>query len=129
VNDDNKDWKRGEGLMGGLILIALGVAFLLGQQGLFGVAGVRDWWPLIVVAIGVGKLVGGGSGRRRRGGLWMVFVGLWLLANVNHYFGLDWHNSWPIMVIGGGVMMTLGALYGDSCRRSARSSSEVSHVE
>ena len=120
-----QDEKRGEGLVGGLILIALGVAFLLGQQGLFGVAGVRDWWPLIVVAIGVGKLVGG-SGRRRRGGLWLVFVGLWLLANTNHYFGLDWHNSWPIMLIGGGVMMTLGALYGDSCKRET---SEVSHGE
>jgi hypothetical protein len=124
--NSNQEEKRGEGLVGGLILIALGVVFLLGQQGLFGLPGIREWWPLIVVAVGVGKLVGAGSGRGRRGGLWMLFVGLWLLANANHYLGLDWHNSWPILVIGGGVMMTLGALYGDSCRRRR---SEVANVE
>jgi hypothetical protein len=105
--------KRADGLVGGLILIALGAVFLLGQQGLFGAAGIRDWWPLIVVALGVGKLVTGGDGRRRRGGFWLVFIGLWLLANTNHFFGLDWHNSWPIVLIGAGLMMTINALLGE----------------
>jgi hypothetical protein len=109
--------KRADGLVGGLILIALGAVFLLGQQGLFGVSGIRDWWPLIVVALGVGKLVSSGGGRRRRGGVWLVFIGLWLLANTNHYFGLDWHNSWPIVLIGSGVMITFNALSGDSRAR------------
>ena len=106
--------KRADGLVGGLILIALGAVFLLGQQGLFGVSGIRDWWPLIVVALGVGKLVSSGGGQRRRGGVWLVFIGLWLLANTNHYFGLDWHNSWPIVLIGSGVMITVNALLGES---------------
>jgi hypothetical protein len=109
--------KRADGLVGGLILIALGAVFLLGQQGLFGVAGIRDWWPLIVVAMGVGKMVSSGSGRRRRGGIWLVFIGLWLLANTNHYYGLDWHNSWPIVLIGSGVMITVNALLGESRSR------------
>ena len=74
------------------------------------IAGIRDWWPLIVVAIGAAKLIGGDA-ERRRGGLWLLFVGGWLLANTNHFFGLDWGNSWPVMVIGVGVMLTFGALF------------------
>jgi hypothetical protein len=109
--------KRADGVVGGLILVALGVIFLLEQRGLLGFAGITSWWPLIVVAMGVGKLVGGGSGRRRRGGLWLLFVGVWLLANTNHYLGLTWQNSWPIMLIGFGVMLTLGAVFGDRCGR------------
>lgn len=116
--------KRTDGIVGGLILIALGVIFLLEQQGLLAFAGITTWWPLFVVAIGLAKLIGGGSGRRRRGGLWLIFVGLWLLANTNHYWGLDWHNSWPIMVIGFGTMLVFGALSDD---RSAGEA--VQHVE
>jgi|RhiMethySRZTD1v2_1073278.scaffolds.fasta_scaffold2345041_1 cell wall-active antibiotic response 4TMS protein YvqF len=123
MNDGNRE-KRTDGVVGGVILITLGVIFLLEQQGLLAFAGIRNWWPLIVVAVGLAKLIGGGSGRRRRGGLWVLFVGLWLLANANHYWGLDWHNSWPIMVIGFGTMLVLGSLFGDRCGGEA-----VRHVE
>jgi hypothetical protein len=83
---------------------------------------MHDWWPLIVVAIGVGKLAGGG--RRRRSGLWLIFVGLWLLANTHRFFGLTWNSSWPILVIGFGVMLTLGALYGESGKEEEVSGGE-----
>jgi hypothetical protein len=102
--------KRADGLMGGLILIAVGTVFLFWQQGLLQVAGIREWWPLMVVAIGLAKLVSGPA-KRRRDGLWLLFVGAWLLANTQHFFGLSWQNSWPVMVIGLGVMLTLGALF------------------
>ncbi len=102
--------KRADGLMGGLILIAVGAVFLLLQQGILQAAGIRDWWPLIVVAVGLAKLVSG-DGERRRGGLWLLFVGGWMLLNTNHLYGLSWHNSWPILVIGLGTMLTLGAIF------------------
>lgn len=100
--------KRADGLVGGLILITLGAVFFLSQQGFWEFDGLRHWWPLIVVAIGVGKLLGGDE--RRGGGLWLIFVGSWLLANTNHWFGLTWRNSWPVMIIGVGVMLTGKAL-------------------
>jgi hypothetical protein len=102
--------KRVDGLMGGLILIAVGAVFLLLQQGILRMAGIWDWWPLIVVAMGLGKLVSGGA-KRRRDGLWLLFVGGWLLANTQHLFGLNWQNSWPVMVIGLGMLLSLGALF------------------
>lgn len=102
--------KRAEGLVGGLILITLGVIFFLSQQDVWEFDGMRHWWPLIVVAIGVGKLIGGGA-ERRGGGLWLLFVGAWLLANTNRWFGLHWGNSWPVMIIGVGLMLTWRALF------------------
>jgi hypothetical protein len=109
--DARTNGKRVEGLVGGLILMVLGAIFLLDGQGLWAFDGLRGWWPLIVIAIAVGKLIGADTGERRGGGLWLLFVGAWLLANTQHVFGLRWHTSWPILIIGLGVMMTVKALY------------------
>lgn len=38
----------------GLILIALGVIFLLANLGI--ISGLKDWWPVIIIAIGAGML-------------------------------------------------------------------------
>lgn len=68
------------------------------------------WWPLILVAIGLGRLLGGRGRRDVQGGLWLIFAGLWLVANFEHLFGLTWQNSWPLMVIAGGAMLVWGAV-------------------
>ncbi|MGE5672543.1 MAG: LiaI-LiaF-like domain-containing protein [Mycobacterium leprae] len=44
-------------LTGGLILIALGVIFLLDNLGFFSWVSIWKFWPLILVALGVGLLV------------------------------------------------------------------------
>ncbi len=108
MDSKTKD-KRAEGLVGGLILMVLGAIFLLDRQGLWDAGGLRSWWPLIVIAIAVGKLLGGDGGRRGNA-LWLLFVGVWLLVNTQHLFGLTWHDSWPILLIGFGVMLTGRAL-------------------
>jgi hypothetical protein len=49
--------------IGAVVLIVLGVLFLLSNQGLIPRLGplLREWWPLILIAVGVGLLF------RRRG--------------------------------------------------------------
>ena len=40
-------------------------------------------------------------------GLWMVFIGTWLFAVFDHRFDLTFRNSWPLLLIGGGLIMVI----------------------
>lgn len=92
----------------GLVLIAIGVLFLLEQ---FHIAGFNHllhiWWPMFIVMIGVSSIVGRG---KPWSGLWMIAIGLWLELIQLHLFGLTFRNSWPLLLIALGAIMTLRAL-------------------
>lgn len=105
---------------GAIWLIGLGVLFLFGNSGIFWLR-ARFLGPLILIAFGVWifvrKMTAGGQGfendgtpgytwrlaRAARGSVWMVVVGfVWLLD----VFGiLYWHQSWPIFLIVGGLLL------------------------
>lgn len=97
-------------LVAGAILIALGVFFLLFNFGVVEYDLPWQWSPLILVAIGAGRLATAGGHDDRRGGLWLILVGGWLLVNFHGLFGLHWRNSWPLLVVIAGGMMVWKAI-------------------
>jgi len=91
-------------LMAGVILVAVGLTFLLDNLDVIYIGEpVSHFWPLIVVAVGLAKIFQAQSPWERRKGFTMVFIGLWLLVSVLHMFGLTFHNSWPLLLIGFGI--------------------------
>ena len=92
----------------GLILIALGTLLLLDHLDVVGFGRmVRDYWPLILVFIGVPQLL---DRRSFSTGVWMVALGGWLQASRLHLFGLTFGNSWPLLVVAAGASITVSAL-------------------
>ena len=86
-------------LIGPFALITLGASMTLGRSAL--VCDAR-------------RLQGDGESRprhRRRGGatsgIWLMGVGVWLLLSQNGLFGLSFHNSWPLLIILGGIIMVI----------------------
>ncbi|MHB0972320.1 MAG: LiaI-LiaF-like domain-containing protein [Thermoanaerobaculia bacterium] len=107
MDDRNEQgWMTGR-IIAGIILIAVGIAFTLDSLDMLEIDGVWRFWPLILVAIGLGKLMTPPVPGKPREGYWMLFIGLWLLAAELHIFGLSYHNSWPILIIGVGISMLL----------------------
>jgi hypothetical protein len=45
-------------LLGGLLLLSMGVIFVLINLGIIQSRLVQTWWPLLLIAVGVVKLVG-----------------------------------------------------------------------
>jgi hypothetical protein len=88
------------GLIGPLFLIVLGSSILL-EKGTAIRVGRRD----------VDETRVGPFRRRRRldgsNGLWLIFIGLWMLVSQLHLFGLDYGSSWPIFIILAGVMIMI----------------------
>lgn len=107
---EDRERAHGGKLVAGVILIALGVFFLLFNLGMVEMDLPWEWWPLILVAIGAGRLVTADSQDDRRGGLWMILIGAWLLINFQRVFGLSWHNSWPLLIIASGGMIIWQAM-------------------
>ncbi len=83
----------------GVALVLAGLALTLVQLDLIHVEGVARFWPLLVIGGGIWQLATARKPKKRRDGVWIVLVGLWLLVNTLELFGLFWHNSWPVLMI------------------------------
>ena|SRR5512134_672905 len=107
-------------LMAGLVLILVGIALMVDRITILDVEG--GWWPFILLTIGAVKFFApsaSGSGSRRPGA-WLLFIGVWGLVNEFHLFGLDYGTSWPLMIVGVGVMIVWRAFEGPHvCARAA----------
>ena len=84
------------GLIPGLILIAVGTAFLLERFDFLSLRQVWQYWPMIVVVIGLGNLLKPEGGRRS---IFLLLIGVWLQINVLGLWGLDFGDSWPLLII------------------------------
>jgi hypothetical protein len=110
-------------LVWGGILLILGTALLLNNLDLLEMGSVWRYWPLLIVAMGIGKLVMAESARERGSAIWLIFIGAWLYISVFRIFGFGFHDSWPILLVGVGVSMVVRSAY----RQSLGENKETSH--
>ena len=114
MNDNVRKKIDSSALTTGVILIAIGVMFLLDRLGFADFNHiVNNWWPLIVIALGVRKL----GGRQPWGGLWMIAIGTWLELARLHVWGLTFGSSWPLLLIFLGAGMVVRTVIESSRRR------------
>ena len=98
---------RGSGVLTGVALVVVGALFLIHNLGLASIDFSWRAWPLILVVFGFIRLI---ERSDRNSGLWLVAIGLWLYVNENALWGLDYDNSWPFLLVFGGLMMVGKAL-------------------
>jgi hypothetical protein len=101
------DWRKPRGthsrggrfVMGGVIVL-LGILFLLQNLGIIYVAYIWQYWPVILIAMGLSRAAGDrGINRRASGGL-IAIVGLVFLARNLGYLHADvWQLFWPAILI------------------------------
>ena len=90
------------GLVVGLLVMSLGIGLLLDRTGILVGFGWHNFWPCVLIAIGVVRLSIPRDDGRRDGG-WMVFIGVLLLLNQMHV--LRFQESWPLFIVAVGVTM------------------------
>jgi cell wall-active antibiotic response 4TMS protein YvqF len=111
----------------GGILLAMGIAMMLDTTGAIDIRMGRLIGPLFLILLGAsmmfdksalvaGRRMRDDDGRvrmrlRRRGGqrsgLWLIGIGAWMMVSQMHLFGLNYGNSWPLVIILAGVMMMI----------------------
>lgn len=98
---------RVENLFFGVALATVGIVAWGFQQHLDWAEPLLDWWPLILVWTGLGKLLG----RRFVPGIALITGGS--LAFL-HLRGLaDFEYTWPLILVAVGVVITIGSLMSD----------------
>jgi Domain of unknown function (DUF5668) len=100
----------------GLILTFLGLALLADRTGLSTIHLTGKFWPFVMIAFGVSRLLAPASRSERPPsrwtGVWFIYLGLWFFVNEFRVFGLWYTTSWPLLIVGTGIGMIWRAIEG-----------------
>jgi len=108
----NRRHHKGGSLVFGSILTLVGVALLLDNLGYLEFRDIWRFWPLILIAMGAGRIL---ASRRPSGWIWgglfMLAGALFLGKNLGYLnFHIDARVIGPLLLIGFGLMMLVRAL-------------------
>jgi hypothetical protein len=106
----------GRVIVGGLFMAA-GVLLFLGKVEMLGLPSLTACWPLVLVGLGLDQLTKPDSNGR---GTWLVVLGCWLLAVSLDLFGLTVWNSWPLLLVAGGMILVWQAVEEPETAREER---------
>jgi hypothetical protein len=102
-------------LVTGVLLVTLGAVFLLDRFYLVNAREVLRLWPLWLIAFGVLRVLFPTRGRGRLAGFWPILIGGIFLLDTLNIMELD--ESWPLFIVGAGLLMVLRAFGMGQCRR------------
>ncbi len=91
----------------GIFLVVIGTLMLLDRFNIIYVGSVWHFWPVILLAVGLARLADAQERHEYRSAFFWLFFGSWFLASELHLFGLSYHNSWPLLLIGWGVSILM----------------------
>ena len=94
-----------ERLVPAIVLIGIGALFLLNNLHIVYAREILRYWPAILIAVGVVKLVDSSDSSGRAGGGVIVGVGAILMARSLGYLDVSIGELWPLILIGAGLMM------------------------
>lgn len=98
----------------GLGLALLGIAMLTDPRDGWGIYLPDGWWPVFVILFGIARLVDPGEEegrpRSRRGGAWILGIGIWGLISETRILGFGYGTSWPLLIIVVGMAIVWKAL-------------------
>lgn len=98
-------FKSNSGVIPGLILVAVGAIFFLNNLHVFYIREIFRFWPALLIAGGVVKMVDSTySGGRVFGAIVAGFGGIFLARNLG-FLDLTMHEIWPLFLIGLGVLL------------------------
>ena len=87
-------------LLGAVFLIVAGIALFLNNIGLLPIHDIWRFWPLFLIAVGVGKLFGARTNRDRAWGVIAIVFGLLLLGSNLHIFFFHFRDgTWIVGLV------------------------------
>ena len=95
----------------GIFFLILGALALATNLGFRIPRDVWDYWPALLIALGVVQLAWPGLGRERFNGFWLIAIGVYGWISVFELFGLNWGTSWPILIVALGIRIVLRSLF------------------
>ncbi len=95
------------GLVAGAVLTLVGVALLLDHMGIISFDRLWQFWPMLLVVVGVSHFV---NRERRAWGMFLMIMGAFLQLNQLGIVHFKWADLWPFLLIASGLFMIWGSL-------------------
>jgi predicted membrane protein len=102
----------------GLLIVAFGVILTLDNLDYLEAGEILRYWPLLLVAFGVARLIGTDCTSSRVSGGLMIIIGLWLTADELLAMPIDFERWWPMILVGIGALIVFRALRGGEEREA-----------
>ena len=93
---------RGPGVTGGVILVIIGTAILLDHMGIVRVDRIWQFWPLILIVVGLVKFF---KEKSAVFGIGIIAIGAILQLNLLGVTHFVWADLWPLAIITVGLLM------------------------
>lgn len=96
----------------GLLIVAFGVTLTLDNLDYVEAGHIFRYWPLLLVAFGLARILGSNCTSSRVSGGIMVIIGLWLTADDLFGVPIDFERWWPMVLVAIGGLILLRAFKG-----------------
>ena len=101
----NREFGAAERMVPAIVLIGIGGLFLLNNLHIIQAREILRYWPAVIIAVGIVKLVDSADSRGRAGGGVIVGVGGVFMARSLGYLDISIGDLWPLILIALGLMM------------------------
>lgn len=108
--DAERRHRRASGVVFGLLLMTLGVMFVLDSMGRYDAGRIWDWWPLILVGLGLTNLIAPRGDAEVAWGIAFLAGGAYFLARMFDFIDWRFREFWPFLFVLAGVGLVLRAL-------------------
>ena len=99
--------KRGKGnrsgLVAGLVIVALGLILLLDTEGLVPAWDLWRFWPVVLIALGLVRVIRGGATPEKLWGVVEVGFGVVFLLGALGYQHFTLSHTWPLLIVAAGL--------------------------
>src|SRR5262245_52898721 len=96
----------------GILLIVAGTALMLDRLQVLEIGHLSQYWPVALLGVGASRLWSTWGTSAQGSGAGMMMLGLYFFAVSFKWFGLTYHNSWPLFLVAVGFGMVWRALVG-----------------
>lgn len=120
--------RNGPRLFLGLIVIAVGVLFTLDKLGYVNAGELWEYWPVFLIAIGLGRVVQPRATHGRGFGVVLIVIGAWFLLSNLDVIDYRIGDFWPVLLVVFGLMMVWRAVSGSSWESRRRRLGDAVHA-
>jgi len=103
--NERHNWRGASSWLPGALLILVGTMVMLDHMNVIHADQFWKYWPVLLVVVGIAKVVNEG---KRVGGVLLILLGGFLLAEHLGYTMLTWASVWPVVLIAAGFAMIWG---------------------
>jgi hypothetical protein len=111
-NEFRVQWRTSPGIIPAVVIIGIGSLLLLSNLHIVYVENWWRYWPVLVIAAGIAKILEANYQSGRTMGALVAGVGALLLLNNMEIIELTWNAFWPAVMIGIGVVMLVNRISG-----------------